>query len=418
MKRLLEMLSNAVIKPRFSSSRTRRRRSKAGIGNAAGEILEQRQLLAATISLVGTTLNINGTADSDFVELITSYAANNQVSNWQVTVKTDLGSLNSVTLSKYFVAVDTPIESLNIQTFGGDDSVQLGASYSKFANGVLINVGSGNDIVQGSLGSKNTIYGGPGNDALRGGYFDDTIYGGPDSDYLRGDDGNDTLYGEGGDDWLFGENGDDTLIGASGNDRLYGSWGDDTLVGGGDDDYLEGSHNEDTIYGDEINGTGIGNDTIYGDDPDVTWIDPVTHQAIPSNDTIYAGMGNDVVYGGVGNDIIHGGAGVDFLYGEAGDDEIHGGADGDYLFGQLGVDKIYGDAGKDALYGGDGNDELYGGTDGDWLFGEAGNDLLYGEAGYDWLQGGSGFDIFNGGLDGAYYYDYDYFFKGWLKFGL
>ncbi|QDZ28709.1 calcium-binding protein [Noviherbaspirillum sp. UKPF54] len=72
---------------------------------------------------------------------------------------------------------------------------------------------SGNDSLTGADGYANTIFGGDGNDVLRGSYQGDLLFGGS---------GNDTLYGNAGNDRFFYAAGDgyDTLFDTSGTDVI------------------------------------------------------------------------------------------------------------------------------------------------------------------------------------------------------
>ena len=63
-------------------------------------------------------------------------------------------------------------------------------------------------------------------------------------DYVYGGLGDDTLRGEGGDDLLYGEGGDDDLRGGRGSDVLVGGYGDDHLEGASGDDDLDGGARE------------------------------------------------------------------------------------------------------------------------------------------------------------------------------
>ena len=75
----------------------------------------------------------------------------------------------------------------------------------------------------GSANTNDIVYGGTGNDILKGGNGDDTIYGGS---------GNDSLDGGVQVDHLYGGSGSDTLVGGNGIDYLYGGYGADSLTGG------------------------------------------------------------------------------------------------------------------------------------------------------------------------------------------
>lgn len=82
--------------------------------------------------------------------------------------------------------------------------------------------GAGNDVLKG--------YGG--HDELRGGQGNDRLYGGDHNDKLYGNEDNDSLYGDGGDDYLEGGAGNDILNGGSGRDTLIGGSLKDELTGG------------------------------------------------------------------------------------------------------------------------------------------------------------------------------------------
>lgn len=58
------------------------------------------------------------------------------------------------------------------------------------------------------------------------------LYGGPGNDKLRGDEGDDYLWGGPGDDVLSGKHGRDVMIGGLGKDKIDGDDGDDILIGG------------------------------------------------------------------------------------------------------------------------------------------------------------------------------------------
>ena len=58
----------------------------------------------------------------------------------------------------------------------------------------------------------------------------DNIYGGSGNDTIKGNDGDDTIYGGSGSDTINANNGNDTIIGGFGSDLLTGSNGDDRFV--------------------------------------------------------------------------------------------------------------------------------------------------------------------------------------------
>ena len=87
------------------------------------------------------------------------------------------------------------------------------------------------------------MYGGIGNDKLKGYTGNDTLKGGSGDDTLYGYEDNDYVYGGKGDDTLNGYTGNDTLKGGDGDDVLWSGDGDYLLIGGaGSDSFMiEGS---------------------------------------------------------------------------------------------------------------------------------------------------------------------------------
>ncbi|WP_299489972.1 G8 domain-containing protein [Acaryochloris sp. IP29b_bin.137] len=223
---------------------------------------------------------------------------------------------------------------------------------------------------------KDKLYGGEGNDTLKGLGGDDYLGGGLGRDRLDGSEGDDTLQGHEGNDHLWGAAGDDSLHGGEGNDYLGGSWGNDILDGYLGNDSLKGHHGNDRLWG------GDGNDTLHGGDGD---------------DDLSGSFGNDRLDGANGNDYLKGHSGNDFLWGASGNDTLDGGDGDDSLVGREGNDFLWGARGNDTLNGGKGNDSLRGYDGDDFLQGASGNDTLIGGVGNDSLTGGIGVDLLIGG---------------------
>ena len=223
------------------------------------------------------------------------------------------------------------------------------------------------------------IYRGTGNDVLEGGVGTD------ESDRVEGDDviyygseGDDTIYGRGGDDDIFGNGGNDRLYGGSDNDDLHGGSGNDRLYGGSGNDNLCGDSGDDRLRG------GGGNNNLYGGS---------------GNDRLHSGSGNDNLNGDSGDDYLRGGSGNDYLSGGSGNDDLRGGSGNDDLNGDSGNDDLRGGGGDDILDGGSGNDYIRGENGDDILDGGSGDDTLRGSNGNDFLEGGAGDDVLNGGSD-------------------
>jgi Ca2+-binding RTX toxin-like protein len=123
-------------------------------------------------------------------------------------------------------------DSNNLNSIGSGNDVRI---FSISTNPVST-TGTGNpDSITAPL-TKNIIDVGGGNDIVQGNILEDTILGGSGNDTLNGNNGNDLLNGGSGNDTLLGGNGDDVILGGSGNDTLVGGMGNDTLTGGSGQD--------------------------------------------------------------------------------------------------------------------------------------------------------------------------------------
>jgi Ca2+-binding RTX toxin-like protein len=168
---------------------------------------------------------------------------------------------------------------------GGNDRI-LGRGGNDKLNG-----GSGNDRVFGSLGND-VIAGVQGNDLLSGGPGDDTITG--DANGVGDRTSFDRVYGGSGNDTLKGGDSADRIIGGSGNDISAGENGNDRMSGGTGDDLQDGGAGNDTIYANRGQDTSIGgdgNDHLWalarGDVAPGPGVDQV-------GDTLDGGNGDDV----------------------------------------------------------------------------------------------------------------------------
>jgi Ca2+-binding RTX toxin-like protein len=296
-------------------------------------------------------------------------------------------------------------EAVIINARGAFDRIDIDTVDNVGAIHILVNAGSGNDVVNGAgarVGNVRLIIdGGTGADTLTGTGDGDVIFGRDGTDLIFGRGGNDTLFGgddadtldgQAGDDVLFGENRNDVLRGGSGNDSADGSTGNDTLDGGEGDDTLTGGFGRDVVNGmdgddlltgndgaDQLLG-GTGNDTLDGGKHD---------------DTLIGQAGDDTIFGDDGDDFINGNGGDDSIDGADGDDTIMGGMGNDFIAGNDGNDLINGQAGADIIVGGDGRDSIQGGSGNDLLFGNLGSDGLSGNAGSDTIDAGEGTDLIN-----------------------
>ena len=367
----------------------------------------------------------------------------------------------------------------------GDDTLQTSGSNNDSLYG-----GEGNDYLTAYsssqwdgnsysyLPSENTLLdGGAGNDMLQtSGISNDSLYGGEGNDYLTANSsaqwyGNSYSYLPSGNTLMDGGAGNDTLnTNGGGNDSLYGGEGNDYLTANSSAQWYGNSYSYlpsgNTLMdggdgNDTLNTSGGGNDSLYGGDGN----DVITATNVwvwTGNDSYYTPSGNIFMNGGTGNDTLWGADGNDVLCGAGGNDQLSGGNGADtYVFsGSFGQDTIMADtrnaqdwlsfegysrtqiaaarvgndlvltldAGNtvtirgwdgsidqfsfsDGIYaldtsgnwqstepvfqeGGEGNDILIGGFGNDTLRGGNGNDVLVGLGRNDVLSGGAGNDVY------------------------
>ena len=180
--------------------------------------------------------------------------------------------VSGVPISETWIAVDrSDIAFLSLFTavsltqmekrmFRGDDAITYLATGHDTTNDVLHGWGGNDTITLTNSGGIDQLYGDDGND-----YLD--IYDGTasvplarDVTKLFGGAGNDTLRGDEGSERMFGGSGDDVVgqFGFGGNDSLYGGAGKDTLSSGGGIDILDGGDGDDVLRG------GAGADSLTG----------------------------------------------------------------------------------------------------------------------------------------------------------
>ncbi|MBD1827369.1 calcium-binding protein [Microcoleus vaginatus GB1-A2] len=228
----------------------------------------------------------------------------------------------------------------------------------------------GEDIMLGGAQRADTLYGGKGNDSL--GFF---IAGGGNnlglslvggfggnegSNYLRGDLGEDSLVGINVRDTLFGGRGNDTLRGVASSSYLSGDLDDDILVItnatqsspfapqtvitiGIERTTLIGGGGNDSLYG-AIGEFGGGRNFFDGAD---------------GNDTINVFATSDTALGGAGDDFIVSST-VSALSSVGAQSTVAGFAGRNLLDGGVGNDTIVAAFATDTMVGGEGNDSLSG----------------------------------------------------------
>jgi|GEM_PF-1695925 len=209
------------------------------------------------IALQGNALKILGTAGND-----------------TVSVRLVSGNIVSTVNGETKSYPADSVSSIEIHTFAGADSINLGAGLPiTFAGGMngndtIVSVTSTNDTYHGGA-NNDSIHAGQGNDSIFGSIGNDTLLSGSiggdslSSDTLSGGDGNDLITTGAGHDIAFGDNGSDSLISGLGNCTLRGNTGTDSLDGsGGGSDALSGGPGNDSLVG--ATGSSSGQDTLVG----------------------------------------------------------------------------------------------------------------------------------------------------------
>ena len=241
---------------------------------------------AIDASVSNGLLTVKGTSGNNNIKLTLS--GSNLIAN--VDGKTKSFAASSVSKIKLFgldgndvITVGAGVKATRLDGGNGNDSL-VG--------------GSLNDSLYGGAG-LDTLKGGAGDDLLDGGTQADTIYGGSGRDrasYVtrtkavfasideRANDGEsgegdnvrydvEDIYGGAGNDVLRGDSDNNLLRGYDGRDTLYGGKGNDSLTGGNHVDKLLGEDGDDKFYArdgaiDSVYG-GLGNDRAQVDKADI-----------------------------------------------------------------------------------------------------------------------------------------------------
>ena len=208
---------------------------------------------ASTVALTGTVLNYSDD-DPLFGELndVTIASGTTTVTIQDIVLINDgdgAGGCEVDPLNPMKAACPVPVDLIQVQAFGRDDSVTITGS------------------------TRAMVDGGDGSDTLVGGAGPDTLQGGADADFLDGSEGADSM--EGG-------SGSDTASYAGRSDAVTAS--------------LDGTQND---------GTAGEGDAIAGDVENVVGGDGA--------DTLSGNAGANFLSGGAGEDFLDGGAGQDVL---------------------------------------------------------------------------------------------------------
>ncbi|MBD9375671.1 calcium-binding protein [Rhizobium sp. ARZ01] len=322
-----------------------------------------------------------------------------------------------------------------------------------------IYLGGGMDVYDGTNGRlSGEVYGGEGDDEIRGGIDNDRLYGDAGIDKLYGGSGNDTLNGGTDRDFLYGGAGNDTFIVDNAGDKVIENASEGTdlvqasvgytlatnvenltltgtakingsgnslanvLIGNTADNVLDGKAGADKMQG------GKGNDTYIVDN----LADTVAEKANEGIDlvqasvsyTLAANIENLTLAGaakinGTGNtlaNVLFGNAADNVLDGKAGADKMQGGKGNDtYIVDNLadavaekaneGIDLVKASVNttlsvnvENLTLTGTGNINGTGNALANVIKGTTGINTLKGEAGNDMLYGGTGADKLYGGL--------------------
>lgn len=183
-------------------------------------------------------------------------------------------------------------------------------------------------------------------------------------------------------EYIFGGPGDDTLRGGREVDLLDGGPGADLMSGGSsgfEHANLFQRHIDTVSYEGRTGNVDADLDGI-ADDGEAWEGDRILGDV----ESIEGGHGNDVLTGSQRSNYLVGGAGDDLLRGLRGHDQLEGGTGEDRLHGGVGIDGLRGNAGNDIVIGGLGADRMAGG---------AGVDVLRARDGVaDRVRGGPGRD--------------------------
>jgi len=308
---------------------------------------------------------------------------------------------------------DVVNESNTVLATGGSDLVYSDlAAYTLTSNVERLRLNTAGTANGTGNGLDNTLYAGPGNNALDGAGGNDTVSyafasagvtlslaiaaaqatGGSGSDTLISIE---NLIGSGFNDSLTGNAGNNTLDGGAGSDFLNGGVGADTMLGGDGIDFYCVDHAGDLVSESNSNLATGGNDIVYSYLAAYTLTASVERLRLmlagASNgtgnaldNTLYAGAGNNVLDGAGGNDTVSyafASAGVTLSLTTAGA-QATGGSGTDTL---VSIEHLIGSGFNDSLVGNTANNVLDGG---------AGSDFLNGATGADTMLGGDGIDSY------------------------
>ncbi|MDR6759240.1 Ca2+-binding RTX toxin-like protein [Mycoplana sp. BE70] len=265
-----------------------------------------------------------------------------------------------------------------------------------------IYLGGGMDVYDGTNGRlSGEVYGGEGNDEIRGGSDNDRFYGEAGADKLYGGSGNDMLDGGADRDFLYGGAGNDTFVVVNAGDKVIENASEGTdlvlasvsftlaanverltltgttkingtgnnlanvLIGNTADNVLDGKAGADKMQGGKGNDTYVvdnrGDAVVEKADEGIDFIKASVSYTLGANieNLTLTGTGN---LSGTGNtlaNVMKGSSGNNTLKGEAGNDTIYGGVGADKLYGGLGADTFVFTSIADSTVASSGRDTIY-----------------------------------------------------------
>ena len=260
--------------------------------------------------------------------------------------------------------------------------------------------GGGNDILDGAAGSDTADYGD------KTASVSVTLNGATDASVSVGGVAEDTIRNI---ENIFGGSGQDVLRGDSLANFFNGGGGNDELRGGGGNDVLDGAADIDVAdYRDKAVAVSV---TLNGATNTSVLIGGVAEDTIRNIENVFGGSANDGLRGDGFANFFDGGGGNDTLLGGGGNDILDGAADkdtADYrdktasvsvtLNGATNATVSVGGVAEDTIrniediFGGSANDGLRGDGLANFFDGGGGNDTLLGGGGNDILDGAAGKD--------------------------
>ena len=237
-------------------------------------------------SVSSGVLTVKGTSGNNNIKLTLS--GSNLVAN--VDGKTKSFAASSVNKIKLFgldgndvITVGAGVKATRLDGGNGNDSLVGGSLNDSLFAGAgrdTLKGGAGNDFLDGGTG-PDVIYGGSGRDRASYTVRTKAVFVSIDEKANDGESGEgdnvrydvEDIYGGSGNDVLRGDSDNNLLRGYDGRDTLYGGKGNDSLTGGNHVDKLVGEDGDDKFYAkdgaiDSLYG-GLGNDRVQADKNDI-----------------------------------------------------------------------------------------------------------------------------------------------------